>query len=113
MRMLYSPFEAAEQAAASAGKLPETSWKMYQFSVGVPPALAALAPPPQPASVVAATASISPRRQLRRKRIAAPSLAGAVRPQDPDEPAERHHRQRESRAPASCKAAVAAGGGRR
>src|SRR5215207_3352779 len=37
--MLYLPPEEAEQAAASAGKLPDTSWKMYQFSVGVPPAL--------------------------------------------------------------------------
>ena len=71
--ILYSPADAAEQAAASAGKLPDTSWKMYQFSVGVPPALCPLALPPQAASSTAARATISPRNPP----IAAPSLAGA------------------------------------
>src|SRR5919106_1611869 len=72
--MLYSPPEAAEQSLAAAVKLPEYSGKMYQFSVGVPPVLCALAPP-QAASIVAAAASTSPRRQVRRRRILAPSVA--------------------------------------
>src|ERR671919_1652374 len=46
MTMLYSPFDAAEHSLAAAVKLPEYSGKMYQFSVGVPPAPPPAGPPP-------------------------------------------------------------------
>ena len=58
--MLYSPPEAAEQAAAAAAKLPDGSWKMYQFSVGVPPPPPPVVPPPQAASSTAARPTSRP-----------------------------------------------------
>jgi len=58
--MLYSPPEAAEQAAAAAAKLPDGSWKMYQFSVGVPPPSPPVVPPPQAASSTAARPTSRP-----------------------------------------------------
>ena len=57
--MLYSPPDAAEQAAAAAAKLPDGSWKMYQFSVGVPP-------PPPPAVLPAQAASSTAARPTSR-----------------------------------------------
>ena len=63
--MVYSPPEAAEQLAAAAAKLPDGSWKMYQFSVGVPPPLVAALAPPQAASSTAARATSRLRRHAR------------------------------------------------
>jgi hypothetical protein len=71
MAMVYSPFDAAECSAAAALKLPDTSGKMYQFSVGAPPALWS-PPPPQAASMITAA---SARTSLRRHRRVGPARA--------------------------------------
>jgi hypothetical protein len=90
--MLYSPPDAAEQAAAAAAKLPDGLWKIYQLSVGVPPP-PPVVPPPHAASSTAAMATISPRRQPRNPPSPLHLSRVQVRRQDCDRTVPRHRGQ--------------------